>query len=63
MKNARVDVTGMLLYHGRTFFQVLEGDRGVVEPLFDRIGKDKRHDRYSPPDCKVDWQTTERPIS
>ncbi|MEO8752017.1 MAG: BLUF domain-containing protein [Casimicrobiaceae bacterium] len=47
VKNAKVDVTGMLLYHGGTFFQVLEGDRGVVEPLFEMIGRDKRHNRIT----------------
>lgn len=47
VKNAKADVTGMLLYHDRTFFQVLEGDRDVVEPLFEKIGKDKRHDRIT----------------
>ena len=46
-KNAKVEVTGMLLYRDRTFFQVLEGDRPVVEALFEKIGKDKRHVRVT----------------
>jgi len=46
-QNAKAEVTGMLLYFERTFFQVLEGDRTVVEALFEKIGKDKRHDRVA----------------
>lgn len=43
MKNARVDVTGILLYQEASFFQVLKGDRTVVETLFAKIATDKRH--------------------
>ena len=46
-KNAKVDVTGMLLYRNGTFFQALEGDRSVVEALFEKIERDKRHDRVT----------------
>lgn len=42
-KNARLGVTGMLLYRGGNFLQVLEGDKAVVEGLFDVIKKDDRH--------------------
>ncbi len=41
--NAERDVSGLLLYHEGSFLQVLEGDRAVVEALFDRIGEDTRH--------------------
>ena len=44
-KNQRLDVTGMLLYHEGSFLQVLEGLPGAVNPLFETIGKDKRHDQ------------------
>lgn len=42
--NEKLDVTGMLLYHQGSFFQVLEGKKCVVESLFNKIAKDKRHD-------------------
>ena len=38
-KNSRADLTGMLLYSDGTFFQVLEGDRQVVEGLLERLTK------------------------
>jgi hypothetical protein len=45
--NAKRDVTGMLLYQHRSFFQVLEGERSVVEALFEKIKKDPRHERIT----------------
>ena len=45
--NAKVNITGMLLYHSRTFFQILEGDPVVVQNLFEKIAKDRRHDRIT----------------
>jgi hypothetical protein len=44
-KNAVAGVTGILLHQKGSFFQVLEGDRDVVEALFERISEDKRHIR------------------
>ncbi len=41
--NARREVSGLLLYHEGSFLQVLEGERSVVEALFDKIGEDPRH--------------------
>jgi len=41
--NARVDVTGCLLFSGRCFAQVLEGDQDVVRALATRIVADARH--------------------
>ncbi len=41
--NARVDVTGMLLYADGNFIQILEGDRERVEALYALIEKDPRH--------------------
>ncbi|MEM7363377.1 MAG: BLUF domain-containing protein, partial [Pseudomonadota bacterium] len=35
-------VTGMLLYHEGSFLQALEGDRAVVEALYERIEEDPR---------------------
>ncbi len=41
--NARLDVTGCLLYSGRYFAQVLEGSDSVVPALAQRIASDPRH--------------------
>ncbi len=41
--NARDGITGVLMYHDRLFFQVLEGDRDLVEHCYERIVKDFRH--------------------
>ena len=45
--NADADITGMLLYVDRGFFQVLEGHPLRIEPLFQKIGADSRHDRVT----------------
>jgi hypothetical protein len=42
-KNKRLDITGMLLYRGGNFLQVLEGDKEVVVPLYEVIKLDHRH--------------------
>lgn len=41
--NASVGVTGMMVYQRREFMQLLEGERDVVEALYDRIASDPRH--------------------
>ena len=46
-RNSKAGLTGMLLYRDRTFFQVLEGDRQVVEALFEKLALDKRHTRIT----------------
>ena len=43
--NAELGISGMLLLHEGSFFQVLEGEREVVERLYEKIGKDARHQR------------------
>jgi hypothetical protein len=45
--NARREVSGMLLYSGESFFQVLEGDPEVIDALFEKISKDPRHCRVT----------------
>ena len=45
VNNGRLGVTGMLLYHEGSFLQALEGDERVLDTLFTKIGKDKRHHR------------------
>lgn len=41
--NARIGVTGMLLYKGGVFMQALEGPEAAVRALQERIGRDPRH--------------------
>ncbi len=37
------EVTGMLLYMDGCFFQVLEGEEGVLDKLYEKISQDTRH--------------------
>jgi len=41
--NQSLDITGMLLFNGTHFFQLLEGPEQAVIALFDGICSDKRH--------------------
>jgi hypothetical protein len=43
--NGSVGVTGLLLYHNLSFFQILEGHLEEVATLFSRIERDRRHHR------------------
>ncbi len=43
IKNARVGITGMLLYKGGNFMQVIEGPDDAVGVLHTRIRRDPRH--------------------
>ncbi len=43
VNNARLGVTGMLVYKDGNFMQVLEGEEAVVRDLATRIGSDSRH--------------------
>lgn len=42
-RNKQAHITGLLLFRTGTFFQILEGPKDQVEPLFERIGRDQRH--------------------
>jgi hypothetical protein len=42
-KNAKLGVTGMLLYKGGNFMQALEGEQEVVTKLAGTIERDSRH--------------------
>jgi hypothetical protein len=41
--NAKQEITGMLLYIGGSFLQVLEGQPEVIDTVFSRILRDNRH--------------------
>jgi hypothetical protein len=43
VNNARVAVTGALIFNSGVFAQVLEGDLAEVETTFERIQRDHRH--------------------
>ena len=45
--NARIEVTGMLLFENGSFFQALEGGEEVVDELYEKISKDTRHTKVS----------------
>lgn len=45
--NNEYGITGCLLYHNRTFIQVLEGEQKEVSQLFEKIRKDKRHSKIN----------------
>ncbi|MDB5971976.1 MAG: hypothetical protein JWQ90_4426 [Hydrocarboniphaga sp.] len=42
-RNSEQDVSGMLLYTGDSFFQVLEGSESSVASMYERILLDPRH--------------------
>lgn len=41
--NLRDGITGVLMYHDNLFFQVLEGEKSLVELCYGRIVSDTRH--------------------
>lgn len=42
-RNSADQITGMLMYHERSFLQVLEGPEDKVRACFERIQRDRRH--------------------
>lgn len=45
VKNRNSKITGCLLYHNRTFIQVLEGEKQAVDELYQKIKADTRHSK------------------
>jgi hypothetical protein len=45
LNNAILGITGILLFNEGSFFQVLEGEKTAVELLYEKISKDKRHNK------------------
>ena len=41
--NAENQLTGCLIYTKKLFMQILEGDQEIIEGLYERIEKDRRH--------------------
>ena len=46
--NARLGITGILLYKDGNFSQVIEGEEDAVRELFEKIRHDPRHRRVIP---------------
>lgn len=42
-QNNDKNITGILLYNERNFFQLLEGEKETVESLYEKIKQDHRH--------------------
>lgn len=45
VKNKQLGITGMLIYHQREIMQILEGEKSLVQALFQTIVEDVRHTR------------------
>jgi hypothetical protein len=45
--NRKLRVTGLLVYDGHRYMQVIEGDADIVKGLMQRIACDNRHDHIS----------------
>jgi len=43
--NSKIDITGVLVLLNNRFLQVLEGDKKMVNELYDKIKVDKRHSK------------------
>ena len=41
--NAENQITGCLIYSNKLFMQIIEGDKEIIDELYGRIEKDKRH--------------------
>jgi len=46
-KNAKLGITGMLLYRGACFAQILEGEEILVRSLYEEISRDPRHHKIT----------------
>ncbi len=44
LKNKQLGIAGLLLHHDGHIMQVLEGPKGAVKALFERIKQDPRHE-------------------
>jgi hypothetical protein len=50
--NVATGVTGVLLFDGTNFLQAIEGRRGEVEELYERIARDLRHEEIELIECR-----------
>ena len=47
VNNARLGITGMLVYHDGSFLQVLEGPQAAVQTPVEKISRDDRHSKLT----------------
>ena len=52
-KNLKLNITGLLLCVGNSFVQVLEGQKEIVQDLYNKISKDPRHTQ-----CRILFEGT-----
>jgi len=45
VSNVENGITGCLMYHNRTFIQVIEGEKLAVQTLYEKIKNDRRHSK------------------
>ncbi len=57
VNNQRLGITGMLLYKGLEFMQVIEGEENKVRQLSSKIEKDPRHSGYT----ELRWEIIQKP--
>lgn len=43
VNNQKLGITGMLLYNGKDFMQLIEGEKAIVQDLYEKVRKDHRH--------------------
>jgi hypothetical protein len=55
--NQRLGITGLLLYKGLDFMQVIEGEENKVRKLSSKIEKDPRHQGYT----ELRWEIIQKP--
>lgn len=41
--NKMEDISGILLYNERNFFQLIEGEQNIIQELYAKISRDPRH--------------------
>ena len=46
-KNARIKISGLLIFYKNQFYQWIEGDKDPVNALFDQIIMDPRHEKVT----------------
>jgi|GEM_PF-1849939 len=46
IRNAKLNVTGILHYQDREFFQILEGEKTAIDEILQLVDNDIRHDKF-----------------
>ena len=50
--NALDGITGLLIFNGTRFLQIIEGDEAAIDDLIDRLRRDDRHSAVEIRDCR-----------